>query len=127
MDATQQDAIERKLRWERDHLSKERAPARNASTARTAAWHAKAAQQEQSPQFLCAEHAIEEIDAALGRLANGQYGTCLACGRLIAVERLQLVPATRFCLRCARKSARPALATVREVRRRLGARRFRAE
>ena len=50
-----------------------------------------------------AQYAIKEIDAALLRLTNDQYGTCLACGRRIAVERLQLLPATRFCLRCARK------------------------
>ncbi len=50
---------------------------------------------------LRAKHAIEDIDAALLRIANGTYGIC-ACGRTIAVKRLQALPATRFCLDCAR-------------------------
>jgi DnaK suppressor protein len=49
-----------------------------------------------------AKHAIEEIDAALQRIADGRYGTCAACGRAIAVKRLRALPAARFCLECAR-------------------------
>ena len=49
-----------------------------------------------------AKHAIEEIDAALQHIADGGYGTCAACGRAIAVKRLRALPATRFCLECAR-------------------------
>jgi RNA polymerase-binding transcription factor DksA len=50
--------------------------------------------------------ALDKIDAALARLAAGSYGTCSRCGREIALARLALVPATEFCLRCARHPPR---------------------
>lgn len=40
---------------------------------------------------------LEEIDAALGRIDRGEYGVCQVCGRQIPDERLEAVPATRFC------------------------------
>lgn len=40
---------------------------------------------------------LEEIDAALERIESGNYGVCQVCGRDIADERLEAVPATRFC------------------------------
>ena len=49
-----------------------------------------------------AKHAIEEIDAALQRIADGRYGACSVCGRAIAAKRLHALPATPFCLECAR-------------------------
>jgi RNA polymerase-binding transcription factor DksA len=39
-----------------------------------------------------------QIEAALHRLEQGTYGTCQACGRKIADERLEALPATRFCV-----------------------------
>jgi RNA polymerase-binding transcription factor DksA len=39
-----------------------------------------------------------QIEAALHRLEQGTYGTCQACGRKIAEERLEALPATRFCV-----------------------------
>jgi RNA polymerase-binding transcription factor DksA len=50
--------------------------------------------------------ALEEIDAGLARLATDSYGICTTCGREIALERLELVPATPYCLRCARRRPR---------------------
>ncbi|MCU0912362.1 MAG: TraR/DksA C4-type zinc finger protein [Rhodobacteraceae bacterium] len=47
-------------------------------------------------------HEIEMIRAALGRIAEGEYGYCVKCGTEIAVERLDAVPATPFCRDCAR-------------------------
>ncbi len=40
---------------------------------------------------------LEEIDAALARIDGGEYGVCQVCGREIPDERLEAVPATRFC------------------------------
>jgi len=40
---------------------------------------------------------LEEIDAALDRIDRGEYGVCQVCGREISEERLEAVPATRFC------------------------------
>jgi RNA polymerase-binding protein DksA len=48
------------------------------------------------------KHEIEEIDAALQRIANGTYGACTQCGRNIKAERLRALPATPYCIGCAR-------------------------
>lgn len=45
------------------------------------------------------------IQAALDRIAAGAYGTCVACGRGIAPERLAFLPATPHCLGCAAEIA----------------------
>jgi DnaK suppressor protein len=39
-----------------------------------------------------------QIDAAFERVERGTYGTCQACGRPIGAERLDAMPATRFCV-----------------------------
>jgi RNA polymerase-binding transcription factor DksA len=44
-----------------------------------------------------AEVALVEIDDALRRLDEGRYGRCASCGVMIPDERLEAVPATRFC------------------------------
>lgn len=41
-----------------------------------------------------------EVAFALARLDAGTYGTCEACGVPIAPERLEVVPATRYCIGC---------------------------
>lgn len=46
---------------------------------------------------------IEEIDLALCRLAVGSYGICESCENPISLKRLEAIPATRLCGRCARK------------------------
>ena len=45
-----------------------------------------------------AEHLLEEIDAALARIEDGTYGTCAACGKPIAEERLEAVPWATLCI-----------------------------
>jgi RNA polymerase-binding transcription factor DksA len=49
---------------------------------------------------------VLRFDAALMRFVDGRYGACVACGGSIAIERLRLLPATLFCLRCARRRPR---------------------
>jgi len=44
---------------------------------------------------------VEEIDAALARLAAGTYARCESCGRPIADARLEALPAARTCIACA--------------------------
>jgi DnaK suppressor protein len=41
------------------------------------------------------------IDAALRRLAEGSYGTCVACGGPISEARLAARPAAASCIACA--------------------------
>ncbi|WP_029430896.1 TraR/DksA C4-type zinc finger protein [Blastococcus sp. URHD0036] len=43
---------------------------------------------------------IDEIDAALGRIAEGAYGTCVQCGVDLPSERLRLRPSAAGCVSC---------------------------
>ena len=44
---------------------------------------------------------VDEIDAALRRIAEGRYGVCEVCGALIPAARLEARPVARTCLHCA--------------------------
>jgi len=46
---------------------------------------------------------LSEVDAALHRLAIGEYGVCAGCGQEIPLDRLQAIPWTRYCVTCASK------------------------
>lgn len=48
-----------------------------------------------------ARHELEELDAAAARIEQGTYGRCLKCGRPIAPERLEALPAATTCIACA--------------------------
>jgi len=43
---------------------------------------------------------IRDIDAALERIDNGQYGVCMGCGEEIAQRRLEVRPFSRYCIEC---------------------------
>lgn len=44
------------------------------------------------------EAELADVDRALERLDQGTYGRCDACGEPIADERLEALPAARFCV-----------------------------
>ena len=44
------------------------------------------------------EAELADVEHALRRLDDGTYGTCEVCGRQIAEERLEAMPAARLCL-----------------------------
>jgi len=44
------------------------------------------------------QDALEEVDAALGRLEAGTYGICEVCAKPIGEARLEAMPAARFCI-----------------------------
>ncbi len=44
---------------------------------------------------------VAQIDAALMRMEQDEYGYCVACGEEIAEKRLQLNPAIARCVECA--------------------------
>jgi DnaK suppressor protein len=46
---------------------------------------------------------IEAIDAALARIATGDYGRCVVCGNLIPASRLEAMPEAATCVGCAAK------------------------
>ena len=49
---------------------------------------------------------LQLIEAALGRLEEGDYGICLGCGEAIAPQRLALNPTAPICIDCAQSSGR---------------------
>ncbi|MBB3082586.1 TraR/DksA family transcriptional regulator [Geodermatophilus sabuli] len=46
---------------------------------------------------------IEDIDAALARIAAGSYGRCVHCGTDIPEERLELRPFATGCVACSQR------------------------
>lgn len=46
-----------------------------------------------------------ELREAIERIELGQYGRCEECEEWIPRPRLELVPETRHCVRCARESS----------------------
>ena len=49
---------------------------------------------------VASRRALTAIAAALRDMAEGRYGMCDSCGRPISVERLEIRPEARHCLRC---------------------------
>lgn len=45
-------------------------------------------------------HEINDIDAALMRIAEGHYGICIECDSPIAFKRLLAYPAAKRCIVC---------------------------
>ena len=45
---------------------------------------------------------LAAVEAALGRLDEGTYGTCVRCGEPIASERLGALPWASHCIGCQR-------------------------
>ena len=43
---------------------------------------------------------IRDIDAALERIEEGEYGECLRCGEEISPRRLEVRPFSRYCVEC---------------------------
>ncbi len=44
------------------------------------------------------EAELTDVEHALSRIDDGTYGTCEACGRPIEEDRLEAMPAARFCI-----------------------------
>ena len=44
------------------------------------------------------EAELRDVEIALRHLDDGTYGSCEACGEAIGDERLEAVPAARFCI-----------------------------
>lgn len=47
-----------------------------------------------------AQARIQRIRVALQRIADGEYGSCLACGESIGIRRLEVQPEATFCILC---------------------------
>jgi RNA polymerase-binding protein DksA len=47
------------------------------------------------------EETLLEVEKALAKLDDGTYGVCESCAKPIGADRLEAMPATRFCIDCA--------------------------
>ena len=45
---------------------------------------------------------LADVERAIAKLADGSYGLCDRCGEAISPERLEAIPWTPLCIRCAR-------------------------
>jgi RNA polymerase-binding protein DksA len=82
---------------------------RDLDAASTAAHLANASLSEVSAALrTAARSALAEVDAALGRMAIGEYGICQDCGGDIALARLEIVPMAALCMDCQRRSETPS-------------------
>ena len=41
---------------------------------------------------------LDEVERALAKLDEGTYGACETCGEAISPDRLEAMPAARFCI-----------------------------
>ncbi len=47
------------------------------------------------------EGTLKKIEAALERIEEGDYGSCVECGRVIPKLRLNAIPYASHCVKCA--------------------------
>ena len=45
-------------------------------------------------------HEVNDIEAALLRVADGSYGTCMDCGQPVGYQRLLIYPTAKRCQPC---------------------------
>ena len=55
-----------------------------------------------------ARQQLNETEAALARVDDHSYGLCCCCSESITPERLEILPAARYCASCQGRSVRPA-------------------
>jgi DnaK suppressor protein len=53
-----------------------------------------------------AQNQLAQVNAALARIEEGSFGTCLRCGKEIAVGRLEALPWAALCIDCQRLEGR---------------------
>jgi RNA polymerase-binding protein DksA len=53
------------------------------------------------------ENTLELIDSALERIEEGDYGSCTECGGKIPKARLNAIPYTPYCVKCAQQIQSP--------------------
>jgi RNA polymerase-binding transcription factor len=58
---------------------------------------------------------LRKVKAALARIADGSYGTCLHCEEEISPKRMNAVPWTAFCIRCQEAADRHEFETAESL------------
>ena len=105
MDALDLDRARAALEAERDRLLAELGEAIQAPGQMTYGSQAAAASQvfAQQRDLALRDKAAQQlglVEAALARVADGSYGTCLRCGKPIAPGRLEALPWVAHCIDC---------------------------
>lgn len=105
MDTKDSGAFDVQLMTERGRLLEEIGEAIEAPDQMTYGSQAAAASQvfEQQRDLALRDRAIQhlaQVDAALARLEDGTFGTCVRCGRDIAPARLEALPWAAHCIEC---------------------------
>jgi RNA polymerase-binding transcription factor DksA len=70
---------------------------------------------------------LKEIEEALRRVETRTYGICENCGKAIPQARLEMVPHTRYCVKCIRKLEHPEPPPAEPVQRKRRGRRRKTE
>jgi DnaK suppressor protein len=55
---------------------------------------------------LAARQALDDVELALERIQTGRYGTCMSCGGTISLDRLYIIPQSKQCEDCQRRTDR---------------------
>jgi DnaK suppressor protein len=105
MDTAMTDAARTSLLAERDRLRAELAEDIEAPGPMTYGSQAAAATHvfEQQRDLALRERAqqhLAQVEAALGRLDAGTWGTCRRCGDAVAEARLEALPWAAYCIGC---------------------------
>ncbi|MGW0291826.1 TraR/DksA family transcriptional regulator [Streptomyces tuirus] len=58
-----------------------------------------------SAQKAAMERVLKEIEEAFARIDDGSYGICVGCAKPVPAERLEILPYTRHCVACQRRTA----------------------
>ncbi|BCL25463.1 TraR/DksA C4-type zinc finger protein [Streptomyces aurantiacus] len=64
-----------------------------------------AEEQVMSAQKDTIKRVLAQVEAAFARVQDGSYGLCHDCAKPIPVERLEILPYTKFCVPCQRDNA----------------------
>lgn len=107
MDAIDLDAVRAALVAERARLVMEVGETIIAPAQMTYGSQAAAATQvfEQQRDLALRDRAVAQlvlVDAAVVRLEDGTFGTCVRCGKPIAPARLEALPWAAYCIDCQR-------------------------
>ena len=105
MDATESDRYRAALETERARLLEDIGEAIEAPDQMTYGSQAAAASQvfEQQRDLALRDRAVQHlalVDAAIARLEDGSYGTCVRCGQPIPEGRLEALPWAAHCIDC---------------------------
>jgi len=88
------------LTWDLTIHQLHQAFADSVATPSTELLDAAGSQELARTRLAAARLAIDDIQAALTRMARGTYGRCQQCGQRITADRLQASPTARWCAAC---------------------------